>query len=209
MIEFFFVAFASLFTVVNPLGVLPVFISLTNDLKDKAKQRTAFRAVLTAILVMLFFTFSGSYLFTFFGISIHGLRVVGGIIFLILGFDMLNARFLRIKEEDETEAEYSNDISITPLGVPMICGPGAITASIVMMSDTKSLWDVSGLVIAIVAVMFITYLTLLSSHRIIAFMGTNGTKVLTRIMGLIVMVIAIEYLKNGLTPIVREMLQLH
>ncbi len=209
MIEFFFVAFASLFTVVNPLGVLPVFLSLTHDLKDKAKQRTAFRAVLTAMLVMLFFTFSGSYLFTFFGISIHGLRVVGGIIFLILGFDMLNARFLRIKVDDETEAEYSNDISITPLGVPMICGPGAITASIVMMSDTKSLWDVSGLVIAIVAVMFITYLTLLSSHRIIAFMGTNGTKVLTRIMGLIVMVIAIEYLKNGLTPIVREMLQLH
>jgi len=117
---------------------------------------------------------------------------------------MLQARLLRTKQSDESSIEFEKDIAITPLAIPMICGPGAITASIVMMNDAHLISHKLIVTAAIILVSLITLLILLSARRIILFLGDSGNKVLMRIMGLIVMVIAVEFLFSGLKPILRD-----
>lgn len=210
LFEFAVLAFTSLFTVVNPLGVMPVYITMTNTLTSPQKIATARKAVITATLILLAIIFTGQAVFDFFGISVNSLRIVGGVIFFLIGFDMLQARISRTKvnEPDETVSEYVNDIAITPLGIPMICGPGAIATVIVLATDSSGLQYTGTLITVILVVMGITYATLIGAERIMRFLGDSGNKVMMRLMGLILMVIAVEFFFSGLRPIVREMLQI-
>lgn len=199
--------FTSFFTLMNPLGIMPVYLTMTSSLTKKKRSQTAIKATITATLTLVLFAFAGRYLFDFFGISVAGLKVVGGVIFFIVGYDMLNARLSRIKiKEDEVE-EYVNDISITPLGIPMIAGPGAITNAIVLMGDAPDYTTKLMVVIAILLVAVIIMISLLGASAIIKFIGDQGTKILTKLMGLIVMVIAVEFFFAGITPYVQTMLK--
>lgn len=208
LFEFGLLAFTSIFTMVNPLGVIPVYTSMTSGLTSQEARRVAVKAVFTAALTLLLFAFSGRFIFEFFQISVNGLRVVGGIIFFMAGYDMLQARLIRTKSDDETPTEFGNDIAITPLAIPLICGPGAITAAIVMMNDAHIIVQKILLTGVILLVLTITLALLLSARKVMKFLGDSGNKVLMRIMGLIVMVIAVEFLFSGLTPIVRDMLMI-
>jgi multiple antibiotic resistance protein len=121
---------------------------------------------------------------------------------------MLNARLSRIKiSEDEVE-EYVDDISITPLGIPMIAGPGAITNAIVIMGDAHNITSKVLVVVSIVIVALVVLFTLLGASGIIKFIGDRGIKIMTKLMGLIVMVIAVEFFFSGITPYVQAMLKL-
>ena len=132
ILEFGLLSFTSIFTMINPLGVMPVFTSLTTGMETREAKQVALKAVLTALFTLVLFAVSGRFIFDFFQISVNSLRVVGGIIFFMAGFDMLQARLIRTKENSKPDPDYGNDIAITPLGIPMICGPGAITASIII-----------------------------------------------------------------------------
>jgi multiple antibiotic resistance protein len=189
---------------INPLGVMPVFTSLTVGMDTKEARQVAVKAVLTALFTMILFAVSGRFIFDFFHISVNSLRVVGGIIFFMAGFDMLQARLIRTKENSKPDTDYGNDIAITPLGIPMICGPGAITASIVLMNDADLIAEKLILLFAILLVLVITLLFLVGARKIMKLLGDSGNKVLMRIMGLIVMVIAVEFLFSGLKPIIRD-----
>jgi multiple antibiotic resistance protein len=202
--EFGLLSFTSIFTMINPLGVMPVFTSLTVGMDTKEARQVAVKAVLTALFTMILFAVSGRFIFDFFHISVNSLRVVGGIIFFMAGFDMLQARLIRTKENSKPDTDYGNDIAITPLGIPMICGPGAITASIVLMNDADLIAEKLILLFAILLVLVITLLFLVGARKIMKLLGDSGNKVLMRIMGLIVMVIAVEFLFSGLKPIIRD-----
>jgi multiple antibiotic resistance protein len=206
LFEFALLAFTSLFTMINPLGVVPVYISLTSKLTPAEAKKVAYKSILTALVVLLIFAVTGKFIFDFFAISVNSLKVVGGVIFFMTGYDMLQARLIRTKESSESDVEYSNDISITPLGIPLICGPGAITVSIVMMNEASFLAEKAVLLIIIVLVLSIALVFLLSARKIMHALGNNGNKVLMRIMGLIVMVIAVEFLFSGLKPLVKNLL---
>jgi len=206
ILQFALLAFTSLFTMINPLGVIPVFTTLTTGMTSKQAASIALKATSTALIVLLLFTFGGNFIFDIFNISINGLRVVGGILFFLSGYDMLRGKLTRIKSEGEEFVEAAKDFAITPLGVPMITGPGVITISIVMMNDAPDIAHKSLLISSIFIVMGLTHLILLSSRKIIAFLGESGNKVLTRIMGLIVMVIAVELFFRGLKPIIQDIL---
>lgn len=206
ILQFSLLAFTSLFTMINPMGVIPVFTTLTMGMNSKQAAAIAFKATSTALIVLLFFTFGGNFIFDIFNISVNGLRVVGGILFFMSGYDMLRGKLTRIKSEGEESIEAAKDFAITPLGVPMITGPGVITISIVMMNDAPDITHKSLLITAIFIVMGLTHIILLSSRKIIAFLGESGNKVLTRIMGLIVMVIAVELFFRGLKPIIQDIL---
>jgi len=117
-------AFTGFLAMINPMGVTPVFLTLTADLTQKQKQKTAITAVFTAFVVLTIFAFGGQLLFKFFGISVDSFRVAGGIIFFIMGFDMLNAKVSRLKYKSKDIDEQMNDVAVTPLGIPMIAGPG-------------------------------------------------------------------------------------
>jgi multiple antibiotic resistance protein len=192
----------------NPLGIMPVYLTMTASLTKRERNKTAIKAVITATVTLIMFSFLGKYLFDFFGISVSGLKVVGGIIFFFVGYDMLNARLSRIKiSEDEVE-EYVDDISITPLGIPMIAGPGAITNAIVIMGDAHNITSKVLVVVSIVIVALVVLFTLLGASGIIKFIGDRGIKIMTKLMGLIVMVIAVEFFFSGITPYVQAMLKL-
>ena len=158
-------------------------------------------------MTIVIFAFSGQLLFNFFGISVNSFRIVGGVIFFLMGMDMLQARLGKVKIKDSEVKTYVNDISITPLAIPMICGPGALTNAIVMMEDASSLEKKAILMVAILLVMLLTYIILYSSSRIIRLLGETGNNVMMRLMGLIVMVIAVEFFFSGLKPIILDIIK--
>ncbi|HLO90660.1 MAG: MarC family protein [Chloroflexota bacterium] len=200
--------FTSFFTIINPLGVMPVFMTMTADISEKQRRRTALKAVSTAFITLMLFAFAGQLLFRFFGISVNGFRIVGGIIFFIMGYDLLQARISKIKMDDEMVKKYVDDISITPLGIPIIAGPGAITNSIVLMEDSGT-FELKFLLIAtIVVTLLITWIVLLSSGKLLSLIGPTGNKIMMKLMGLIMMVIAVEFFFAGLKPIIIDMLRM-
>jgi len=200
--------FTSFFTLINPFGVMPVFMTMTSSLTKKQRNRTALRAVIIAFFTLLAFAFSGQVLFNFFGISVDSFRIVGGIIFFLVGYDMLQARLGKTKIDESDIKNYVDDITITPLAIPMICGPGAITNAIVLMEDSNTYTLKAILLGSIFAIMLVTYIILYSSTKIIDFLGETGNKVMMRLMGLIVMVIAVEFFFSGLKPILRDILNI-
>ena len=194
--------FTSFFTLINPIGTMPIFMTMTSQLDSEHRNKTAKKAVIIALISILFFAFSGQLMFQFFGISVNSFKIVGGVIFFIMGLDMLQARLGQVKVKDSEIKSYVNDISITPLAIPMICGPGAITNAIVLMEQAGTIEKKVILVLVIVFVLAVTYLVLFSSSKIIKALGETGNNVLMRLMGLIVMVIAVEFFFSGLKPIV-------
>jgi multiple antibiotic resistance protein len=199
--------FTSFFTLINPIGSMPIFMTMTSELDVKHRNATARKASVIGFLMIILFAFSGQLLFKFFGISVNSLRIVGGVIFFIMGMDMLQARLGQVKIKDSEVKSYVDDISITPLAIPMICGPGAITNAIVLMEDAGTLELKVILIGAVSLVMIITYFIFYSSTQIIKFIGTTGNNVMMRLMGLIVMVIAVEFFFSGLKPFVAEMIK--
>lgn len=198
--------FTSFFTLMNPIGTMPVFLSMTSDLSKKQRRGTAIKAVLTAAFALVLFAFLGKYLFDFFGISVAGLKVVGGVLFFIIGYDMLNARLSRIKMTEEEAEKYADDISITPLGIPMIAGPGAITNAIVLMGDANTFTSKALVILSIVLVLIVVLLVFFGAVGITKFIGDKGNKIMMKLMGLIVMVIAVEFFFSGVTPYVQSMI---
>jgi len=199
--------FTSFFSLINPLGSMPVFLTMTGNLSKKERSRTAIKAVITAFVTLMLFAFGGQMLFQFFGISVDSFRVVGGIIFFMMGYDMLNARLSSMKNLSADQAkEYVDNISVTPLGIPMIAGPGAITNSIVLMQDSETFALKVVLVGTILFTMLLTLIIYLGGSTITKFLGETGNKIMLKLMGLIVMVIAVEFFFAGLTPIIRNIL---
>jgi len=203
LLAFGLMAFTSFLTLLNPFGTMPVFMAMTKELGAKERRRTATKAIFVAFITLMIFAFSGNILFDFFRISVNSLRMVGGIIFFLMGMDMLQARLTKTKIDESNVKEYVDDISVTPLGIPMICGPGAITNAIVLMRDASSYEMKITLIVSIMLVLFITLMILWSSSKVLKVLGETGNKVLLRLMGLIVMVIAVEFFFSGLTPVLR------
>ena len=197
--------FTSFFSLINPLGSMPVFLSMTAELTKKERTRTAVKAVITAFITLLVFAFGGQMLFQFFGISVDSFRVVGGVIFFMMGYDMLNARLSSLKNLNQDQInEYVEDISVTPLAIPMIAGPGAITNSIVLMEDSNTMTLKIVLIAVMVFTLGLTLIIYLGGSTITRFLGETGNKIMLKLMGLIVMVIAVEFFFAGLTPILRQ-----
>jgi len=204
IITFGLLAFTSFFTLINPLGVMPIFMTMTADLDQEHRTKIAKKASLISFGIIILFALSGQLLINFFGISVNSFKIVGGVIFFLMGMDMLQARLTRVKIKNSEVKSYVNDISITPLSIPMICGPGAITNAIVLMDEASSLYEQAILIFAVSVVMVLTYIILYSSSSILKVIGETGNNVLMRLMGLIVMVIAVEFFFSGLKPILQD-----
>jgi multiple antibiotic resistance protein len=200
----FVLYFTSFFTIINPLGVMPVFMTMTADISDADRRKTARKAVIVSFFTLIAFAFSGRILFDFFGISVNSFRIAGGIIFFMIGYDMLQARLGKTKMSEGEVKKYVNDISVTPLAIPMITGPGAITNAIVLMKDSQTTEQKLLLFGVIFFVMLLTFLILWGGSKITNFLGETGNKVLMRLMGLIVMVIAVEFFFSGLKPVLQD-----
>ncbi|MEG1615759.1 MAG: MarC family protein [Bacteroidales bacterium] len=198
--------FTSFFTLVNPISAMPVFLGLTAGLQGKKKEEIARRAAIAAFIIIMVFAFSGQFLFKFFHISVDSFRIVGGAIFFVMGFDMLNARLSPIKGKESEINAAARDIAITPLAIPMLCGPGSITNGIVLMEDADSVLMKVTFVIGLALMLILTYIILVSSSKIVKYLGETGINVMLRLMGLIIMVIAVEFFFAGIRPFIESFL---
>jgi membrane protein, marC family len=206
IMPFAFLCFASFFTLTNPLGTMPVFLTMTNGLDEEQRARIVMRATVISFFILIAFTITGQFLFSFFGISANGFRIAAGIIILKIGYDMLQARFTNTKLSDEEIRTYANDISITPLSIPMLCGPGAIANGIVLMQQADT-WALKiTLIVTIFVIYLLTYVILRASTRLVKVLGETGNNVMMRLMGLILMVIAVECFVAGFRPILTDII---
>ncbi len=206
LLPFAFMCFASFFTLANPLGTMPVFLSMTKTLEEEQRARIVKRATIISVIILLSFTFTGQFLFSFFGISANGFRIAAGIIILKIGYDMLQARYSESKLSPEEMRDYADDISITPLAIPMLCGPGAIANGIMLMDRADTLSMQAVLIGTILFVYLLSYVILRFSTKLLSVLGKTGNNVMMRLMGLILMVIAVECFVSGLRPILTEII---
>ena len=208
IIPFALLCFTSFFTLTNPLGTMPVFLTMTKGLSDDERKHIIRRATIVSFIILIAFTLCGQFLFNFFGISTNGFRIAAGFIILKIGYDMLQARYSSAKLNQEEIKAYVNDISITPLAIPMLCGPGAIANGIILMSDAST-WELKTTLITMIAVVYVlSYIVLRLSTRLVKLIGETGNNVMMRLMGLILMVIAVECFVGGLKPILIDIIQM-
>mgnify|MGYP005846794105 CR=1 FL=1 len=203
LLPFFIFSVSSLFTLVNPIGIAPLFLGMTEQYDPTRRSVAARRGVLTAFLVMVAFAITGNLIFKFFGITINAFRIAGGFLFFRIGLDMMEARLSRTKHsrKEDSEALTREDIGIIPLGVPVISGPGAITSTMILSGETQSVAGLGIVILAILITLSATYVVLRTAPKISALLGNSGMRIITRIMGLIVMVIAVQFMIDGIKPI--------
>ncbi|MBT3252406.1 MAG: NAAT family transporter [Candidatus Marinimicrobia bacterium] len=202
--QYFLISFFSLFSLVNPIGLSPVYLSMVEHFDEREKKKVLLKAILTATSVLIIFMMIGRLIFTFFGITVDAFRIVGGILFFKMGMGMMEGKVSRTKStpKEEEEAQDKDEIAFTPIGIPLIAGPGAITSVMILSSEATNFIDKAVFLITIIIVMVLTYIIFLLANKFTAKFGTAGLRVMQRIMGLILMVIAVQFIVNGLTPIV-------
>ena len=208
IIPYALLCFTSFFTLTNPLGTMPVFLTMTNGLSDDERNHIIKRASIISFIILIAFTLCGQFLFKIFGISTNGFRIAAGIIILKIGYDMLQARYSSAKLNNDEIKAYVNDISITPLSIPMLCGPGAIANGIILMDDAHT-WELKATLVAMIALVYLlSYVSLRLSTRLMKLIGETGNNVMMRLMGLILMVLAVECFVGGIKPILIDILQM-
>jgi multiple antibiotic resistance protein len=207
-VAFTTLAFTSLLAIVNPLSAVPLYVAATADLTARQRASTLRIAVATGIAALVLFGLAGTYILRFFGITTYAFRIAGGLIFLGIGNDMLNARRSgsKMTAGEEQEAELKQDIGIIPLGIPTLAGPGSITTVITLTAQADTRWQLAGLYASIVAVMALSWAVLAVAPRIVRRVGRTGMNVMTRLMGLLVMVVGVQFIIEGVRTVAVEIL---
>ena len=207
MIAFATLVFTSLLAMVNPMGALPIFVGLTGGYEPGHRRRTAVRACIAAAAVLFTFALFGSVILRFFGITTYAFRIAGGILFFGIGWDMLQARRARSKTtaEEEVESAAREDVGVVPLGIPTLAGPGAITTVVALMDQASGTAATVSVYGAIVVVLLISLAVLLAAPALLKLLGQTGINVMTRIMGLLIMVVGVQFVLDGLDAAIQVM----
>jgi len=212
---FMLLSLSSLFAVIDPLGGIPFFSGLTADMDPGRKRRTLIKALITAFFILSLFTFLGHQLLAMFGITIDAFRIAGGVIFFGIGLDMLQSRPRRwrtginrayaedaIMHEDDPEED---DPAVTPLGIPLLAGPGSITTVMILTPQAPAPWG-GFLVMGVVAlILLLSGGILMGADVMLARLGHTGLRIIEKLMGLLLTVIAVQLVIDGAGPVIRSL----
>jgi multiple antibiotic resistance protein len=200
LVEYTFLAASSLFVIVDPIAVVPAFLAMTPTDQYPAREQMARFAAATAAGILIVFGFVGQTIFKLLGITLPAFSIAGSIVLLMIALDMLKAQRSRVQEtEEETFAGASKaDIAITPLAMPMLAGPGAISTTILLKGQAENFGQLLALVGCILGVCFVTYIILRLAARTTRWMSPIAMKLTTRIMGLLLAAVAVQFMVNGL-----------
>ncbi len=194
--EILILSFAALFSIINPLGTVPIFVGLTQNNTQKEKRVIAFYTAIYVLVILLLSFYLGKYILLFFGISLDALKIAGGLIIASSGFALLTGKFTEhkgMKQREKDDAFNRSEISLTPLAIPMLAGPGTISLLISYQQEYVLFYDKIFIIIAVVLVSATIYFILKSAHFIVKFMGASGINALSRIIGFIVIAIGVQY----------------
>jgi multiple antibiotic resistance protein len=202
-VRFSVLAVSSIFFLVDPFAAIPAFLAITAGADRKRQQRMARRGALTCFIVLTTFALAGKFIFRMFGITLPAFEIAGGIILLLIGIDMIEARRSPTQESsDETaEAAGKDDAGIVPLGIPMLAGPGAISSVMILVGQALKSWELMVVLSAIALTAAMSYVILSGANRVRGLMGETGIRILVRIMGLLLVGLAVQFFINGLTDL--------
>ncbi|MBL4746907.1 MAG: NAAT family transporter [Flavobacteriaceae bacterium] len=196
--ELLLMVFGALFSVMNPFGTVPVFVSLTKGQTASERSTIALKTSLNILVILLISFFLGKYILVFFGISVNSLKIAGGLIITSSGFALLTGKFTEHKgmkkKNVKIDLESRSEISLTPLALPMIAGPGTISLLITYNQEYSAVLDVVAILGAIVLAAVSVFATLKSAHYFVRILGGSGINALSRIIGFIVIAIGIEFI---------------
>lgn len=216
LMGFALLALSSLFAVVDPLGCIPFFSGQTAGMPYARQRRILVKALLVSLFVLLTFAYAGSALLRTFGITIDAFRIAGGVIFFGIGLDMLQSRPRRwhtgldqaaraaaARDAELPAQDPDHDPSVTPLAIPMIAGPGSITTVMVLRADAPGLTGAVAVGVAVALILLLTGAILLAADTVLRRLGPTGMKIVEKLMGLMVTVIAVQLILNGMAPYLR------
>ena len=202
-VRFSVLAVSSIFFLVDPFAAIPAFLAITAGADRRRQRRMARRGALTCFIVLMTFALAGKLIFRMFGITLPAFEIAGGVILLLIGIDMIEAKRSPTQElSDETaEATAKDDAGIVPLGIPMLAGPGAISSVMILVGQALKFWELMVVLGAISLTAWISYLILNGADRVRRMMGETGIRILVRIMGLLLVALAVQFFINGLTDL--------
>ena len=204
--ELFIYLFAALFSVLNPIGTVPIFVGLTQDDEKKERSRISLWTAIDVGIILIISYFVGQYVLTFFGISIEALRIAGGLIIVSSGFSLLTGKFSKtrgINKEVANDVQTRNDIALTPLAIPMLAGPGSISLLIAFYQEHHKTEEMLIAVLSILAVSLVIFLILRSAHYLAKILGASGIVAISRVVGFIVIAIGIQYIVGAVLSIIK------
>jgi len=190
--------FVAVFVIIDPFAVVPIYLIMTDRLSHEARRSTRRKASLIAAIILATFTLSGLTIFRLFGITLPAFQIAGGILLLLLGIDQLNANRSRVKDEEKSESMAKDDISVFPLATPLIADPGAISTVALLSSQSKNIYQQLSLLLAMLLALAANHLILKGAPLLFRFLGQTGLNLITRLMGMILTAMAIQFLLNGL-----------
>ena len=199
---FFIGSFVSLFSIVDPMLAVPVFVSLTDKYSSKKRAQIAINACFYTLGILVLFFLAGGLILKFFGISIEGIKIAGGLMIVGSAYEML-AKKERLLPQEQHESEEKEDIAFSPLAMPLLSGPGSIAILIGMTSDAKSFLHYAVILFVILAVVILCYIFLRLAHFISQHMGKTAMSSFNRIMGFILLCIGVQYIVNGVMPLLK------
>lgn len=202
--ELFIYIFAALFSVLNPLGAVPIFVGLTQDYTKVERSKVSFWTAINVFIILIISFFVGEYVLKFFGISIDALRIAGGLIIVSSGFALLTGKFSKtrgVNKKVENDAQTRNQIALTPLAIPMLAGPGSISLLIAFYQDYTQISEKVIAVLAILAVAAVIFFVLKSAHYLSRILGASGIVAISRIIGFIVIAIGVQYISSAVVNI--------
>ena len=205
IVRFSVLALSSIFFLVDPFAAIPSFLAITQHADPARRKRMARKGAITCFIVLTSFAVAGQLIFRMFGITLPAFEIAGGLILLLIGLDMLEARRSPTQEThgDTVEAAAKEDAGIVPLGIPMLAGPGAISSVMVLVGQVPTLWgwQMGAILGAVGFTALVTYLVLAAAARVRQFLGETGIRILVRIMGLLLVALAMQYFVNGITDL--------
>ncbi|MEC7854167.1 MAG: NAAT family transporter [Candidatus Neomarinimicrobiota bacterium] len=206
-LQYLLFCLSTLFTVVNPLGITPIFAAMTEKFSNDDQKRIAQKGILTGSIVLIVFTLLGSFIFRFYGITVEAFQIMGGVIFFRSGLRMLDAQVGRSRttQSERDEFKDGDELAISPIGVPLITGPGAITGVVILSGKGTSEYSILVLLLSVIITMSLFYLILRAGNYLAKRIGIAGMRVIERMMGLILMVIAVQFIINGVETIISRM----
>ena len=202
LVRFSVLALSSIFFLVDPLAAIPSFLAITLGADPERRRRMARKGALTCFIVLTTFAVCGQLIFRLFGITLPAFEIAGGVILLLIGLDMLQAKRSATQEAsgDTEEGAAKEDAGIVPIGIPMLAGPGSISTVMVLVGQVSSIWrwEMGAILGSIALTSLISYWVLAGAGRVLKMLGETGIRVLVRVMGLLLVALAMQYFVNGM-----------
>ncbi|MFH1649825.1 MAG: NAAT family transporter [Candidatus Woesearchaeota archaeon] len=206
-LTFFLGALGALFTIINPFSTASVYLSITEDETKERRRQMAQKASVTAAIVLIVFAVAGTAILSFFNITLDAFRIAGGILVAVIGYHMIKTGKADFRNPAEhQEALEKDDVSIVPLAIPMMSGPGAMTIAMVLMGQAQGVIGRLTVILSILVVCALSYLILSKARVIGDYLGHTGRSVVDKIMGLIVFVIGVQFIVNGLIGVLNSII---